>query len=241
MPFFPSVNLIGNVLGYADETGAVTAAYDYDAYGNLLDSTGPLAAIFRHRFSTKLFDPDIGLCCYGCRWYSPALGRWLSRDPIEEEGGENLYGFCGNSPLFDFDPIGKAYFAYRPLESTIGRFVGVFGTNTLDRGNIVVAHEQLFFEDGKKPSNLGFFNDRSVRADSETSTYMPPHSTGWDDCIMREAVKQVVVPPYSLLGGINGEKFNCQDWAEEVRMAYFAILRNGHYKSPRVPSFHGSK
>ena len=75
MPFFPSVNLIGNVLGYADETGAVAAAYDYDAFGNILSSSGPLAAFFRHRFSTKLFDPDTGLYYYGYRWYSPAIGR----------------------------------------------------------------------------------------------------------------------------------------------------------------------
>ena len=106
MPFFPSVNLIGNVLGYADETGAVVAAYDYDAYGNLLDSTGPLAAAFRHRFSTKLFDPDIGLCYYGYRWYSPALGRWISRDPIEEKGGINLYASCVNCPICSFDSLG---------------------------------------------------------------------------------------------------------------------------------------
>ena len=98
---------IGNVLGYADETGAVAAAYDYDAYGNLLDSTGPLAAFFRHRFSTKLFDPDTGLCYYGYRWYSPALGRWLSRDPIEEDGGENIIAFCKNNPTVQMDPDGR--------------------------------------------------------------------------------------------------------------------------------------
>ncbi len=30
------------------------------------------------------------------RYYSPDLGRWMSRDPIEEKGGENLYRFVGN-------------------------------------------------------------------------------------------------------------------------------------------------
>ena len=82
---------IGNALGYADENGAVAASYEYDAFGNILDSSGPLAAFFRHRFYTKLFDPDTGLCYYGHRWYSPLFGRCLSRDPIEEDGGEPLY------------------------------------------------------------------------------------------------------------------------------------------------------
>jgi hypothetical protein len=31
--------------------------------------------------------------------YDPTLGRWLSRDPIAEGGGVNLYAFVGNSPL----------------------------------------------------------------------------------------------------------------------------------------------
>jgi len=29
----------------------------------------------------------------GYRFYNPELGRWINRDPIEEEGGLNLYGF----------------------------------------------------------------------------------------------------------------------------------------------------
>ncbi len=33
---------------------------------------------------------------YGYRYYDPLTGRWPSRDPIEEEGGVNLYGFIRN-------------------------------------------------------------------------------------------------------------------------------------------------
>ena len=34
---------------------------------------------------------------YGYRYYSPSLGRWISRAPIKEEGGGNLYAFCVNN------------------------------------------------------------------------------------------------------------------------------------------------
>ncbi len=59
----------------------------------------------RH-FSTQNQDDETGLLYYGFRYYSPELGRWLNRDPIEEEGGYNLYGFVYNSPLDWFDGLG---------------------------------------------------------------------------------------------------------------------------------------
>jgi len=43
---------------------------------------------------------------YTYRYYHPKTGRWPSRDPIEERGGVNLYGFVGNSPVFWYDVLG---------------------------------------------------------------------------------------------------------------------------------------
>lgn len=43
---------------------------------------------------------------HAMRWYSPNTGRWLSRDPIQEEGGINLYAFVGNSPVNAIDLFG---------------------------------------------------------------------------------------------------------------------------------------
>ena len=42
----------------------------------------------------------------GHRFYSPGTARWLSRDPIEERGGNNLYAFVGNIPLSAVDTHG---------------------------------------------------------------------------------------------------------------------------------------
>jgi RHS repeat-associated protein len=44
---------------------------------------------------------------YGYRYYDPITGRWPSRDPIEEKGGVNLYGFVGNNGVNDYDIHGK--------------------------------------------------------------------------------------------------------------------------------------
>ena len=39
-------------------------------------------------------------------FYDPGLQRWINRDPIEEEGGINLYAFVDNDPLQQLDPWG---------------------------------------------------------------------------------------------------------------------------------------
>lgn len=39
-------------------------------------------------------------------FYNPVVGKWLNRDPIGEEGGENIYGFVQNSPVDDWDWLG---------------------------------------------------------------------------------------------------------------------------------------
>lgn len=38
--------------------------------------------------------------------YDPRLRRWLSRDPIGEEGGFNRYAYCGNDPINRHDYLG---------------------------------------------------------------------------------------------------------------------------------------
>ena len=101
----------------------------------------------------------------------------------------------------------------------------------MDESNVAILHEQLFFEDNGNPSNQGYFDDNQVRIDASGIQYMQPHSMGWDDCIMRKAVRVVRPRPYSLLGdekkGI--PKYNCQDWAAEVRTAYWTIALGREY------------
>jgi len=43
----------------------------------------------------------------GYRFYNPSTGRWLSRDPLKERGGKNLYAFVANLPLGNVDALGQ--------------------------------------------------------------------------------------------------------------------------------------
>ena len=50
-----------------------------------------------------------GVLYYGYRYYDPVTGRWPSRDPIEESGGNNLYVFVGNNGVNQWDLLGLAW------------------------------------------------------------------------------------------------------------------------------------
>ena len=97
--YVPDYDNIGNITRYLDANGNTVAQYTYDAFGCTISATGSLAHLFRHRFSTKYLDIETSLYYYGYRFYHPPNRRWLNRDPIGEEGGENLYCFVANSPL----------------------------------------------------------------------------------------------------------------------------------------------
>jgi len=104
--YFPQYDDNGNVVSYTDENDNVLAEYEYSPFGKIISQSGSMADEFDFRFSTRQFDTETGLIYYGFRYYSPDLGRWMSRDPIGELGGVNLYGFVGNDPVNGFDVLG---------------------------------------------------------------------------------------------------------------------------------------
>ncbi len=106
--YIPCYDHNGNIVLYISETGSIVAQYTYDPYGNVIASSGPIADVFSFGFSTKYHGRETGMVGYQQRIYLPVHGRWLNRDPIEEEGGVNLYGFCENRPHFDYDFLGLA-------------------------------------------------------------------------------------------------------------------------------------
>jgi RHS repeat-associated protein len=96
----------GNILGLVNNQSASVATYEYGPFGEVVRSSGPLAGVNPFGFSTKYIDAENGLDYYGLRYYNPSTGRWISRDPIEETGGLNIYSIVANNPLDKVDPIG---------------------------------------------------------------------------------------------------------------------------------------
>ncbi len=121
----------GNVGQLVDaEDGVLEAAYEYDPYGNGIRAQGAYAEMNPFRFSTKYCDSEIGLYYYGYRYYVPELGRWLTRDPLSEEGGLNLYALILNNAINGIDLIGlKTTFSVRMVALQIG-IGGIIGNAT---------------------------------------------------------------------------------------------------------------
>ena len=106
--FFPTYDANGNVSEYVSTNGEIVAHYDYSPFGEILVQSGDFADTFTHRFSTKPWCPITGLYEYQMRKYRPEIGRWLSRDPADEDGGVGIYCYCSNDGNHSVDVAGLA-------------------------------------------------------------------------------------------------------------------------------------
>jgi RHS repeat-associated protein len=107
--YLPCYDGNGNVTELVNwaSTTVVSARYEYSPFGETVLLEGEaIAGENPFRFSTKYTDGETGLVYYGYRYYAPELGRWLSRDPIGEEGGFNLLGMIGNDTINGVDLLG---------------------------------------------------------------------------------------------------------------------------------------
>ncbi|MBI1731145.1 MAG: RHS repeat-associated core domain-containing protein [Gammaproteobacteria bacterium] len=176
------------------------------AQGCAYDSVGEL-------LPGQYFDSGTGLHHNGFRDLDPASGRYIESDPIGLHGGLSTYLYANGNPIRLFDPRGLAYFAKRALGGMEWQG-GAFCNPIDDFFNTEISHEQLFFEDGKNPANIGFFDDGNLREETNPTGYSC-RSVYYNDCIMRKAYANTGPPPtYCLIGR------NCQTWAEKVREEY---------------------
>jgi RHS repeat-associated protein len=95
---------VRDVVAAAD--GARLASYDYDPYGNLAQSDGQAGTDLR--YSGMFYLQSAGVYLTRFRVYDPGSGRWLSRDPIGQIGGINLYAYSTPNPVAYSDPSGRS-------------------------------------------------------------------------------------------------------------------------------------
>lgn len=96
---------LGSVFALTDGAGTIATQYQYDPYGNTATSRAPSSNTLQY---TGRENDGTGLYFYRARYYSPALGRFISQDPIGLAGGINEYAYVVGNPIQFNDPTGRS-------------------------------------------------------------------------------------------------------------------------------------
>ena len=164
-------------------------------------------------------DEGNGLLYMRARYYDPAIGRFINKDPIGLLGGINMYAYVGNNPVNWIDPWGLFYFGKRPLSGL--PWIPIASSNPIDDYfNTELSHEHGFFEDGTG-DNIGF-GPKGRFSEVPTGKGYRCDNKHYDDNLMGEALKNVKDGEYS---NWLWKKNNCQDWAERLRQEYERLRR----------------
>ena len=97
---------VGTLRAVADTSGTIVKKIDYDSFGNIIADSNPAFTV-PFGFAGGLHDRDTGLVRFGYRDYSPELGRFTAKDPVDFAGGDtNLYSYVMSDPVNLVDPAG---------------------------------------------------------------------------------------------------------------------------------------
>ncbi|MFO0831459.1 MAG: RHS repeat-associated core domain-containing protein [Phycisphaerales bacterium] len=100
----PTFDGNGNVMSMRRGDGVAISQHEYGPFGETLTNRDGFVGTNPWWFSTKYQDGPTGLVYFGYRYYSPGTGRWLNRDPLDEQGGLNLYDAFENDAMDLVDP-----------------------------------------------------------------------------------------------------------------------------------------
>ena len=91
-------------------TGNIDATYYYDAFGNIVESTGVAKDRNSILYAGYQYDKETGLYYLNARMYDPKIARFLQEDTYTGDPNDplslNLYTYCANNPLIYHDPTG---------------------------------------------------------------------------------------------------------------------------------------
>ena len=128
--YYYLLNAQGDVVGIMNVSGDIMVEYTYDAWGNVLSITGPMAdTMGQHnqlRYRGYVYDPETELYFLNSRFYNPETGRFLNADSFAATGqgilGNNMFAYCQNNPARYIDPQGT--FICTIIGALVGGVIG---------------------------------------------------------------------------------------------------------------------
>ena len=109
--YYYVLNLQGDVVKLVDGGGTSVASYAYDAWGNILSSSGSKAEINPLRYRGYYYDTETGFYYLQSRYYDPVTHRFINADSYSSTGqgiiGYNMFAYCNNSPVIQADHTGE--------------------------------------------------------------------------------------------------------------------------------------
>ena len=132
--YYYRTNIQGDIEGIYNANGTLVVSYSYDAWGNILSTTGTLAdtvgEINPFRYRGYYYDTETGWYYLQSRYYDPTVGRFLNADALgyvvldNSILGINLFSYCKNSCVNISDPIGRGPFLAFGVQFaiTVGNF-----------------------------------------------------------------------------------------------------------------------
>ncbi|HEX5927302.1 MAG TPA: RHS repeat-associated core domain-containing protein [Baekduia sp.] len=97
---------LGSTTSLTNAAGATVQSYSYDAYGQLTSATPTVENPFR--YAGQYTDDKTGFQDLRARYYDPATGQFLSRDPLEDSTLQP-YAYADNNPTNATDPTGLSW------------------------------------------------------------------------------------------------------------------------------------
>jgi RHS repeat-associated protein len=111
--YFYALNHLGSIVEMLDTSGSIQSEETYDPIGRVGIVSQTIAPDFG--YAGYYLHSRSGMNLTETRAYIPAVGRWASRDPIQEIGGINLYVYAGSNPIKNKDPLGLQVGSELPL------------------------------------------------------------------------------------------------------------------------------
>ena len=158
--YYYALNLQGDVVAILDMDGDPVVHYTYDAWGNILSSSGSMdTTLGLHnplRYRGYVYDQETGLYYLQSRYYNPEWGRFINADAFVSTGqgslGNNMFTYCLNNPVNNSDPGGDI--ATGGVGLMIGLVIGLV--------NNVINTIYFEYSDGKSELSSDSYRDESV-------------------------------------------------------------------------------